>query len=90
MPGVGELLDLITRQAADAGHDLPEPLRKELEHTIRRTWPGERVYIAPATSRKDPGRVQAIRHAAKYLPVKVVAQRHGVTPAWVYRVIKRK
>jgi hypothetical protein len=54
---------------------------------IRTTWPGERVYISPATSRKDPARRQAIAEAARRLPVSTVAQRFGVSWQWVYRIV---
>lgn len=61
--------------------------RCELE--IRKRWPGERVYISPADSRKDPSRTEAIRQSAKRLPVGVVAQKFGVSRQWVYRVTKK-
>jgi len=66
--------------------DVPD----HLTDTIRRTWPGERVYIAPLSSRQDPARKQQIRQAAAQLPTRVVAERFGVSDRYVRRVIKRR
>jgi len=76
-------------RSAAAGGSTREQGARELEAEIRRAFPAERVYIPPADSRKDPGRAEAIRQAAKRLPTGVVAERFGVKVSWVHRVVKK-
>lgn len=63
-------------------------LPPDITDRVRREFPGERMYIPPADSRRDPERKEAIRNAAAKLPTRVVAERHGVSESWVRRVIK--
>jgi Mor family transcriptional regulator len=81
MPTLVRLLEFIESRA-----DLPENLSVE----IRREFAGERVYIPPPGSRKDPERKEKIKKAAAKLPTRVVADMYGVSPQWVYQVIKSK
>lgn len=69
-----------------AGCALPPGIEEE----IRRAFPGERLYIPPVDSRRDPGRKESIIHAAARLPTRVVAERHGVSESWVRQVVKTK
>lgn len=62
---------------------------RELEIMIRKHWPAERVYIAPADSRRDSDKSKAISEAAKRLPTGVVAARFGIT-AHAVRYHQRK
>jgi len=55
----------------------------------RRSFGGDKIYFPPPGSRKDPGRAEAIREAAKKLPTGVVTQRFGVHRSYVYKVTKK-
>ena len=85
MPSLTEVLDLVREQTG-----LSASAIEGLEQEIRRTWPGERVYLAPANSRKDPRRAEQIRQASRKLPVGIVAQRYQVSRSYVYQVLKKK
>jgi hypothetical protein len=85
MPTLRALIDLIAARA-----DLAPSLVESIETDIRRAWPGERVYLPPVDSRKDPRRAERVRELAKRLPVGVVAVRLGVSPSAVYRAVKKK
>ncbi len=90
MPSLRDLMALVCRHAEQAhGISLGEQCARDLERLIRQSWPAERIYIPPADSRKDPGRAEAIRQAAKRLPTGVVAERFGVKVSWVHRVVKK-
>lgn len=56
---------------------------------MKQTWGGEKVYIPPPGSRKDPDRAEAIRRAAKTLPTGIVVQRFGVHRSYVYKITKK-
>jgi hypothetical protein len=85
MPTLRAMMDLIASKA-----DLSPALIESIETDIRRAWPGERVYLPPVDSRKDPRRAERVRELAKRLPVGVVAVRLGVSQSAVYRAVKRK
>ena len=90
MPSLRDMLDLVCRLAEQQhGVSIGEQCARDLEVMIRKTWPSERVYIAPPDSRKDPARAAAIRQAAKRLPTGVVAERFGVSKSWVHRTSKK-
>lgn len=57
---------------------------------IRARFAGERVYIAPPHSNRDPARAARIRRQAAQLPTQVVAEREGVSQDYVRRVIKKR
>ena len=83
-----DLIKFMRQHAADHGHPIDPRAWAEIEQAVRRAHPAERVYIPPADSKKDPARADAIREAAITLPTSVVAERFGVTRAWVYRIVK--
>ena len=89
MPTLRDLMAIVCRHAEARGVSFGEQCARDLEAEIRRAFPAERVYIPPADSRKDPGRAEAIRQAAKRLPTGVVAERFGVKVSWVHRVTKK-
>lgn len=89
MPTLREILAFCCRVAEQGGHSFSEDLANELERQLRRQYPAERVYIAPADSRKDPARAEAIRQAARRLPTGVVAARYGVSRQAVYKLTKK-
>ena len=90
MPTLREMLTIIVRHAErQHGVSIGEQCAQEWEQMIRKSWPGERIYIAPCDSRKDPARADAIREAAKRLPTGVVAARFGVTARWVQKATKK-
>jgi hypothetical protein len=68
MPTLRDLMAIVCRHAEARGVSFGEQCARDLETEIRRAFPAERVYIPPADSRKDPGRAEAIRQAAKRLP----------------------
>lgn len=78
MPSLRELLAFI---------DPPDSSR--LETAIRERWPAERVYIAPMPIERTGARTEAIRQTAKRFNVRVAAEVHGVTPQYVYRIVKK-
>lgn len=79
MASLKQIIDLIRVQQEQRGISVGEQCAREWEQMIRKSWPGERVYIAPCDSRKDPARAEAIRQAAARLPTGVVTQRLGVS-----------
>jgi len=68
---------------------LTDEIKESCVRIIKQSHPGERVYITPADSRKDPARKQKIIEAARMLPTAVVAERYGVTQSWVNRAAKK-
>mgnify|MGYP001113763302 CR=1 FL=1 len=90
MPTLREMLTALVHHAErQQGISVGEQCAREWEQLIRKSWPGERIYIAPCDSRKDPDRANAIREAAKRLPTGVVSERFGVTRSYVYKVTKK-
>jgi hypothetical protein len=68
-----------------------EQCARELELVIRQRLGGDRIYVTPPDSRKDPSRAEAIRSAASRLPTGVVSQRLGVSRQLIaYHVKKGK
>ncbi|HMY98112.1 MAG TPA: hypothetical protein PLU79_00545 [Burkholderiaceae bacterium] len=89
MPSLHDIIGFMARVASEAGHSFSEDLAGELEKQIRRAYPGERIYIAPSTSRKDPARGQQIAELARRLTTGVVAERMGVSRSYVHRIVKK-
>jgi hypothetical protein len=73
-------------QAGDAAFN--DQMTKCVEEAIRKRWAGERIYVVPWNSRKDPGRAESILKASRFLPTRVVAERFGVTRHRVSQIIK--
>ena len=90
MPTLKEMLQLICQASAERGIPFGDQCALEMEVIIRKTWPAERVYIAPATSQKSAGRADAIRKAAERLPTGVVAERYGVTRRYVGMLVQKR
>ena len=89
MPTLREVLRFICVTSEAQGVTFGEKCARQIEIEIRKEWPAERVYIPPADSRKDPGRTEDIRKAAKRLPNGDVAIRYGVSRNWVNKATKR-
>ena len=91
MPSLQDLLDFVVRCCHESSGDgFSDRLMLQVEKQIRQAWGGERVYISPPESRKDPRRAEAIRKAARFLPTRVVAERFGVSRSAIYRITRRK
>ena len=88
MPGLRDLLGLIETRARESGAD--PVFMQGLEAEIRQRWGGERFYVTPPESRKDPDRAVRIRELARTLPTGVVAQRMNVSASYVRRLVRRK
>lgn len=84
MASLRALLDL-----AAAHFDATPDQVAAFEREIRLRHGGERVYVAPPNSRKDPARAERIAELARTLPTGIVAQRAGVSSSYVRRVIRR-
>ena len=89
MPTLRDLMTLVCRHAESRGLSFGQECARDLEMLIRREMAGERVYIPPADSRKDPAKAEAIRQAAARLPTGVVAQRFGVSRSYAARILKK-
>lgn len=86
-----DILSLICRCASEGGGRFDDDLMLQIEKQIRQEWGGERIYISPPGSRKDPARGEAIRKAAARLPTGVVCERLGVSRQTVsYHMKKRR
>lgn len=73
---------------AELGDLIRDPA--EAERVLRMRWGGERVYLPPIDSRKDPARAEHARELAKRLPTGIVAQRTGLSVGYVRRLVRRK
>ena len=89
MATLREIMRFLCDCAADSGHSFTEDVAQQLEQQLRSQYGGDRVYIPPADSRKDPARGEAIRHAAKTLPRGVVCARFGVSRQLVSHHMKK-
>ena len=89
MATLREVIRLVAECAAETC--APAELARRIETAIRANYPGERVYIPPVDSQKDPARGDAIREAARTLPRGVVAARFGISRQLVdHHLNKRK
>jgi hypothetical protein len=88
MATLNEQIDLILNflRARHPAVSFGEQCARELEQTIRRSLPGERVYI-PAP---DTGKKREIVEAAKKLPTAVVVERFGVSRQYVHKITRRR
>lgn len=80
MPSLTRLLTTIAPLVTNAA---------EAERVIRLEFGGERVYVAPLESRKDPARVRQIVALSRTLPTSVVADRLGCSAGYVRRIVRR-
>ena len=83
------LAEMIGLMREHLGEDVPPAAIDSFERELRMRWPGERVYIVPNDSKKDPKRAEAIKKAAKRLPVAVVSERFGVSRQRIYQIVRR-
>lgn len=90
MPSLRELIDVARTQAEIAGHMMPDSAWCAITKAIRLEFGGQRIYVPPVDSRKDPDRREALRKAAKRLPTGVAAEVTGVSASYLYRVRKGK
>jgi hypothetical protein len=91
MPTLRDLMTLVCRHAEARGLSFGEQCARDLEQLIRRELGGERIYVQPANSRKDPARAEAIRAAARTLPTGVVSERYGVSRQLIhYHTTKKR
>ena len=79
MPSLDDFLDLARKVAEHHGLEAPEQFYADLSDRSRESWPGERIYLMPKNSRRDPARGQAITSAIKRLPTGIVSERLGVS-----------
>lgn len=56
---------------------------------MRRSFPGEKIYLQPLESQHNAERAAKIREAAKQLPTGVVCERFGVSRQLVHYHIKK-
>ena len=89
MPSLYAFFERLRRDCDEAGHKIPGKVWKQAQDNMRRDYPGQRIYIPPLHSRKDPERAAALRRAVKRLPTGVAAAEHGVTPRHARRVAKK-
>lgn len=86
-------LDIAARMFAvleQNGVRLDPAVKADAVEVIRREYPGERAYIVPLMSRKDPARAEAIRQAAARLPTGVVSERLGVSRQLIHYHTKKR
>lgn len=89
MPTLRELMKFVKEIASHEGMSFTDEFSVLIESQIRQKWPGERVYLIPHNSRKDPSRGAAIIAAASRLPTGIVSERFGVTRQYVGQVLKK-
>lgn len=91
MPTLREFIAFFDRLADERGESFSDEFTTILEREMRRKWPGEKIYVLPPNSRKDPARGEAIVAAAKKLPTGIVRERFGISRQLVsYHVKKSK
>jgi hypothetical protein len=90
MPNLREFLEFARELAAQSGESFSDHLAIEIERQVRQRWPGERIYLMPGDSRKDPARAERIAAAARLLPTGVVSERFGISRKRVYQLQKVK
>jgi hypothetical protein len=84
MATLSDLIECMCAFAELNERELTKDFCTRFETYLRKQFPGEKVYVpAPDTSKKAQ-----ISEAARFLPTRVVAERYGVTTAWVSRVVK--
>lgn len=81
-----DILELIIRLAQAEG--LPEEAAQIIEQTVRSEYGGQRVFI-PKRKKGEHARRQAFADAVSNLPTKEVTERHGISRATLYRMLKR-
>jgi DNA-binding transcriptional regulator LsrR (DeoR family) len=88
MPTLREFLDFIIEATAEQG-GFTEQVAAVVELEARKRFPSERIYITPASSRKDPSRREAIAAAARKLPTGIVSERLGISRQLVAYHLKK-
>ena len=86
MPSLRDFLSLVVDLAQSHGETFSDDFAVVIENQVRSRWPGERIYVVPSGSRKEPSRAEAIAEASRRLPPKIVAERFGVTRNYVNKV----
>ena len=89
MATLRDILEIILAAAEQSGHSFSEDFADTIEHQIKMAHGGDRIYIVPPNSRKDPERVKKIETLARQLPTSVVAERVGVSRSYVHRIVKK-
>jgi DNA-binding transcriptional regulator LsrR (DeoR family) len=89
MATLREIMRFMCDCAAASGHSFSDEIAEQIEQQLRAQYGGDRVYIPPANSRKDPARGEAIRQAARTLPRGVVVARFGISRQLVAHHLKK-
>ena len=90
MPSLYAFFERLRRDCDESGHAIPGAVWKRFQDNVRRDYPGQRIYIPPLNSRKDPERAASLRRAVKRLPSGVAAAEHGVSPQYAARLAKKR
>ena len=90
MPNLRQLLEVVESVSCHQGFALDERALCAIARAIRLAYGGQRIYVPPIDSRKDPERREALRRAARRLPTGVAAEVTGVSASYLYRVRKEK
>lgn len=86
MATLHDILNIIFAAAEQTGHSFEQDMFEQIERQIRMQHGGDRVYVSPLESRKDPARAKKITEASKKLPTAVVAERFGVSRSYALRL----
>lgn len=89
MPSLDDFMDELRKCAEYHGVEMPERLYEDAKVRARKRWPGERIYLVPPTSQKDPEKVKNIVEMAKRLGSGVVSARLGVSRQLVSYHLKK-
>lgn len=89
MATLREIMKFMCDCAANSGHSFPADVLSQIEKQLRVNYGGDRVYIPPSNSRKDPARGEAIRQAARTMPRGVVVARFGISRQLVAHHLKK-
>lgn len=79
MPSMDEFLELARKVAEHHGLEAPEQFYSDLSTQTRQAWPGERIYLIPLNSQKDPARGLAIKTVVRKLPTGIISDRMGIS-----------
>ena len=83
-----DILEVIIRLAQAEG--LPAEAAQLIEQTVRTEYGGQRVFIPKRKKRaSEEARRQLFADAVSNLPTKVVTEKHGISRATLYRMLKR-
>lgn len=79
MPTLRELMKFVREISSQEGLSFTDEFSVLIESQIRQKWPGERIYVMPNNSQRNPERAAAIVAAASRLPTGIVSERLGVS-----------